>query len=256
MEYPQTSIHTNAKIGEGTKIDPFTMIHDNVEIGANCWIGSNVTIMPGARIGNGVRIFPGAVISAIPQDLKFEGEDSLAIIGDNTTIREFVTFNRGTKAAGKTVIGKNCLVMAYVHIAHDCILGDNIILANGVTLAGHVEVGDFTVIGGLSGFHQFVKIGKHVMVRGGSLVGKDVPPFITAGKEPFVYLGVNSTGLKRRGFSSETVNAITETYRTLYLKGHNTSEALPFIEAEIPDIPEKEEILNFIKNSDRGIIRK
>lgn len=255
MEFPLTSIHPNAKIGKGTTVEPFTVIHDNTVIGENCWIGSNVSIMSGARIGNNVRIFPGAVISAIPQDLKFDGEETTAEIGDNTTIRECVTVNRGTKAAGKTVIGQNCLLMAYVHVAHDCIIGDHCIFANTVTLAGHVEVGDHTVMGGFSGCHQFVKVGKHVMIRSGALVMKDVPPYITAGREPVVYLGLNTTGLKRRGYTTEKIDMITDMYRTLYLSGHNTSQAVPVIEEKFEESEERAELLSFIKNADRGIIR-
>ncbi|HAN79786.1 MAG TPA: acyl-[acyl-carrier-protein]--UDP-N-acetylglucosamine O-acyltransferase [Bacteroidales bacterium] len=255
MEFPLTSIHPNAKIGKGTTVEPFTVIHDNTVIGENCWIGSNVSIMNGARIGNNVRIFPGAVISAVPQDLKFDGEETTAEIGDNTTIRECVTVNRGTKAAGKTVIGQNCLLMAYVHVAHDCIIGDHCIFANTVTLAGHVEIGDHTVMGGFSGCHQFVKVGKHVMIRSGALVMKDVPPFITAGREPVVYLGLNTTGLKRRGFTAEKIDLITDMYRTLYLSGNNTSQAVPIIEEKFEANEERAELLNFIKNADRGIIR-
>ena len=177
-------IHPEAKIGKDVKIDPFTVIHEDVEIGEGTWIGSNVTIFPGARIGKHVRIFPGAVISAVPQDLKFAGEKTTAEIGDHTTIREYVTINRGTTAAGKTVVGAHNLLMAYVHIAHDCFVGDHCILANGVTLAGHIEIHDYAIIGGLSAIHQFVQIGSHVMISGGSLVRKDVPPFVKAAHEP------------------------------------------------------------------------
>jgi UDP-N-acetylglucosamine acyltransferase len=249
------SVHPKAKIGIDVHIDPFTMIHENVEIGDGTWIGSNVTIMPGARIGKKCRIFPGAVLSAIPQDLKFIGEDTIVEIGDETTIREFVTVNRGTKALGKTTIGKNNLLMAYVHIAHDCVVGDDCILANGVTLAGHITIENFAIIGGLSAVHQFVHIGGHVMISGGSLIRKDIPPFVKAAREPLSYVGINSIGLRRRGFSSEKIAEIQEIYRTIFVKGYSYSHALKIVETEMSSSPERDEILTFIKKSTRGIMR-
>ena len=211
--------------------------------------------MEGARIGKNCTIFPGAVISAIPQDLKFGGEDSLAIIGDNTTIRECVTINRGTVASGKTVIGNNCLIMATAHIAHDCHIGNNAIIVNGVALAGHVTVGDFAVIGGLAAVHQFISIGDHAMISGGSLVRKDVPPFTKAAKEPLSYVGINSVGLRRRGFTTEKIREIQDIYRTLYQKNYNTTQALSIIEAEMEATPERDDIIHFIRNSSRGIMK-
>ena len=199
MNQPLAYVHPQAKIARNVVIEPFTTIHNNVTIGSGTWIGSNVTIMEGARIGKDCRIFPGAVISAIPQDLKFEGEDSLTVIGDNTTIRECVTINRGTNASGKTSIGENCLIMATAHIAHDCVLGSNSIVVNGVALGGHVTIGEHAIIGGLAAVHQFIHMGDHAMVSGGSLVRKDVPPYTKAGKEPLSYVGINSIGLRRRG---------------------------------------------------------
>ncbi len=255
MEYPLTSIHPEAKIGSNVKIDAFVSIHDNVVIGDGTWIGSNVTIMPGARIGKNVRIFPGAVISAIPQDLKFAGEDTTAEVGDNSTIREFVTINRGTAAMGKTVVGKNCLLMAYVHIAHDCIVGDNCIFANNVTLAGHVTVDDFAILEGLVAVQQFMRIGAHSFVTGSSLVRKNVPPYVKAAKEPLSYIGINAVGLRRRGFSDETINEIHNIYRILFQKGYRTSFALETIEKEMAASPVREEIIAFIQASDKGIIR-
>lgn len=255
MIQPLAYVHPQAKIADNVVIEPFVTIHKNVEIGEGTWIGSNVTIMPGARIGKNCRIFPGAVISAIPQDLKFGGEDSLAIIGDGTTIRECVTVNRGTTALGKTEIGQNCLLMAYVHVAHDCIVGNNVIMANSVQLAGHIEIGDFAIIGGMSAVHQFVKIGPHVMISGGSLVRKDVPPYSKAAREPLSYEGVNSVGLRRRGFSAEKIAEIQEIYRNLYLRGLNNSKAILKIEAEMPASRERDEILTFIRESDRGIMK-
>jgi UDP-N-acetylglucosamine acyltransferase len=211
--------------------------------------------MEGARIGKNVKIFPGAVISAIPQDLKFDGEPSLTIVGDNTVIRESVTINRGTSASGKTIIGSNCLLMAYVHVAHDCVVGENSILANAVQLAGHVEIGESAILGGLSAVHQFVKIGSHVMISGGSLVRKDVPPYSKAAREPLSYEGVNSIGLRRRGFTSEKIAEIQEIYRILYLRGFNNATAIKKIETEMPATKERDEILTFIKESDRGIMK-
>ncbi|MDE6248924.1 MAG: acyl-ACP--UDP-N-acetylglucosamine O-acyltransferase, partial [Paramuribaculum sp.] len=218
-------------------------------------IASNVTIMEGARIGKNCTIFPGAVISGIPQDLKFKGEDTLAIIGDNTTIRECVTINRGTAAKGKTVVGNNCLIMAYCHVAHDCIVGDNVIMSNATQLAGEVQVDNFAVIGGGSLVHQFCHIGPHVMLQGGALVNKDIPPYVKAAREPIAYAGVNSIGLRRRGFSGEVIRDIQEIYRYLYLSGLNNSDAIERIEAELPATPERDEIILFVRNAKRGIIR-
>ena len=249
------SIHPRAQIGKEVSIDPFTMIHDDVEIGDGTWIGSNVTIFPGARIGKNCKIFPGAVISAVPQDLKFSGESTTAEIGDDTIIREFVTINRGTKALGKTVVGKGNLLMAYVHIAHDCVVGNHCILANGATLAGHIIIDDFAIIGGLSAIHQFVQIGSHVMISGGSLVRKDVPPFVKAAHEPLSYVGVNSVGLRRRGFSNEKISEIQEIYRNLFVRGNSNSQAMEIISNEMAQSPERDVILAFIKNSARGIMK-
>jgi UDP-N-acetylglucosamine acyltransferase len=255
MNQPLAYIHPQAKIARNVVVEPFTTINNDVEIGSGTWIGSNVTIMEGARIGKNCRIFPGAVISAIPQDLKFEGEDSLTVIGDNTTIRECVTINRGTNDRGKTVIGDNCLIMAAAHIAHDCIVGNNAIIVNGVLLGGHVVVGEYAVLGGLSAIHQFIHIGDHAMISGGSLVRKDVPPYSKAAKEPLSYVGINSVGLRRRGFSSAKIKEIQDIYRILYQKNHNTSQAIEIIEAEMEATPERDEIMLFIRNSQRGIMK-
>ena len=255
MNQPLAYVHPQAKIARNVVIEPFTTIHNNVTIGSGTWIGSNVTIMEGARIGKDCRIFPGAVISAIPQDLKFEGEDSLTVIGDNTTIRECVTINRGTNASGKTAIGENCLIMATAHIAHDCVLGDNSIVVNGVALGGHVTIGEHAIIGGLAAVHQFIHIGDHAMVSGGSLVRKDVPPFTKAGKEPLSYVGINSIGLRRRGFSTGKIREIQNIYRILYQSKYNNTQALEKIEAEMEATPERDEIILFIRNSQRGIMK-
>jgi UDP-N-acetylglucosamine acyltransferase len=255
MTHPLTSIHPSAILGSNVSIEPFSVIHEDVEIGDGTWIGSNVTIFPGARIGKNVRIFPGAVISAIPQDLKFGGEVTTAEIGDHTTIRECATINRGTSDRMKTVIGQHCLIMAYVHVAHDCVVGDHCIIANSVQMAGHVNLGDFAIIGGSSAVHQFANIGRHVMISGGSLVRKDVPPFTKSGREPLTYAGINSIGLKRRGFTDERIAEIQEVYRYVYLKGLNNQDALTQIEANIQASPERDEIITFIQNSERGIMK-
>ena len=255
MNQPLAYVHPQAKIANNAVIEPFTTIHKNVEIGEGTWIGSNVTIMEGARIGKNCRIFPGAVIAAIPQDLKFSGEDSLAIIGDNTTIRECVTVNRGTNYSGKTEIGENCLIMAYSHIAHDCHIGNNAIIVNSVQLAGHIEIGDWAIIGGLSAVHQFVTIGTHTMISGGSLVRKDVPPYLKAAREPLAFVGINSIGLRRRGFESEKIREIQNIYRTIFQNKLNNTQALDKLEAEFPFSTERDEIIDFIKKSGRGILK-
>ncbi|QJP35211.1 acyl-ACP--UDP-N-acetylglucosamine O-acyltransferase [Nonlabens sp. Ci31] len=255
MNQPLAYVHPGAKIAKNVVIEPFTTIHNDVVIEEGTWIGSNVTIMEGARIGKNVSIFPGAVISAIPQDKKFEDEDTLTIIGDNTTIRECVTINRGTSDRMKTVIGKNCWIMAYCHIAHDCIVGDNCIFSNNSTLAGHITVGDYVVLAGMAAVQQFCQIGSHAFVTGGSLVRKDVPPFVKAGREPLSYVGINSVGLRRRGFDLEKIREIQDIYRILYQKNYNVSQGVEIIEAEMIATPERDEILEFIKNTKRGIMR-
>lgn len=255
MNQPLAYVHPQAKIARNVVIEPFVTIHKNVEVGEGTWIGSNVTIMEGARIGKNCRIFPGAVISAIPQDLKFDGEETTVEVGDNTTIREFVTVNRGTRESNKTVIGKNCLLMAYVHVAHDCFIGNNCILANAANLAGHIVIDDFAILGGLSAVHQFVNIGAHVMISGGSLVRKDVPPFTKAARDPLSFVGINSIGLRRRGFSSEQINEIQDIYRHIYLRKLNVSQAITYVETEMPATPERDEILSFIARSSRGIMK-
>lgn len=255
MNQPLAYVHPQAKVAKNVVIEPFVNIEKNVEIGEGTWIGSNVTIMEGARIGKNCKIFPGAVISAIPQDLKFDNEETLVRIGDNTTIREFVTINRGTKASMETVVGNNCLLMAYVHIAHDCIIGNNVILANAVNLAGHILISDWAIVGGMSAVHQFVNIGAHSMISGGSLVRKDTPPFVKAAREPLSFAGVNSIGLRRRGFDTEKISEIQEIYRTIYLRGMNVSQAVAHIEREMIGTPERDEILSFISKSTRGIMK-
>ena len=255
MKQPLAYIHPAAKIAPSVVIDPFVTIEHNVEIGEGTRIGSNVTIMEGARIGKNCTIFPGAVISAVPQDLKFQGEETLAIIGDNTTLRECVTINRGTAAKGKTVVGNNCLIMAYSHVAHDSIVGDNVIISNATQIAGEVIVDNYAVIGGGTLIHQFCHVGAHVMIQGGALINKDIPPYVKAAREPIAYTGVNSIGLRRRNFSYETILEIQDFYRYLYLSGLNVTDALERIEAELPATKERDEMILFIRNSKRGIIR-
>lgn len=255
MIHPLTYIHPGAKIGPNVTIEPFAVIHDDVVIEEGTWIGPHATIMEGARIGKNCKVFPGAVISAIPQDLKFQGEKTIVKIGDNCTIRECVTINRGTSDKEKTTIGDNCLIMAYSHIAHDCTVGDNCVFSNNTTLAGHITVGDNVVLAGLVAVQQFVKIGDHAYVTGGSLVRKDVPPYVKAAREPLSYVGVNSVGLKRRGYDIETINSIQDIYRILYVRGYNISRALAIIEAEIPVSEERDEIISFVKGSGTGVMR-
>ncbi len=255
MIHQLAAVDKRAKIGKNVVVEAFTSIASDVEIGSGTWIGPNVTIMDGARIGKDCKIFPGTVISAIPQDLKFDGEDTQVIIGDNTTIRECVTINRGTKALGYTKVGANCLIMATAHVAHDCVLGDNVIIANACAIAGHVEIGDFTVMGGLSAVQQFSKIGKHSMISGGSLIRKDIPPYVKVGREPISYAGINSVGLRRRGFTNEKIYEIQSIYKYLYQSKMNISQALGVIEKEMLSTAERDEILEFIRNSPRGVVR-
>ncbi len=255
MNQPLAYIHPEAKVANDVEIGPFVTIEKNVEIGKGTWIGSNVTIMEGARIGENCRIFPGAVISAIPQDLKFNGENTIVEIGNNTTIRECVTINRATVARGVTSVGNNCLLMAYVHIAHDCEVKNNVIIGNACQVAGEVVIDDFAILSGSILVHQFVNIGAHVMISGGTLIRKDIPPYVTAAREPVSYVGINSIGLRRRNFESALINEITEVYRILYSGNYNNSDAILRIEKEIPSSLERNYILKFIKDSKRGIMR-
>lgn len=248
-------IHPDAEIGKNVVVESFSTISGDVVVGEGTWIGPNVTIMDGARIGNNCKIFPGAVISGIPQDLKFKGEKTVAEIGDNTIIRECVTINKGTAAKGKTVVGSNTMLMAYVHVAHDCFIGNGCILVNSVGLAGEIEVGDFAIIGGMTAVHQFCKIGAHSMVGGASRVRKDVPPYIRASREPLQFLGVNTIGLRRRNFSNETIYTIQDILRVLYQKGLNTSQAVEEILNEFPVSEERDNVVEFVRSSTRGIIK-
>lgn len=252
---PLAFVHPEAKIGKNVTIEAFAFIDKNVEIGDETHIMSNANIRYGARIGKNCRIFPGAVVSGIPQDLKFQGEETLAIIGNNTTIRECVTVNRGTKAKGETRVGNNCLIMAYSHIAHDCILKNNIIIGNATQIAGEVEIDDFAILSGGCLVHQFTRIGRNVMIQGGTRFGKDIPPYTIAGREPVSHAGLNLVGLRRHGFSAEKINEIQEIYRYIYQSGFNNSDALTNIEKDFPSTPERDLIINFIKTSARGIVR-
>lgn len=255
MIHQLAAVDKRAQIGRNVIVDPFTTISGDVNIGDGTWIGSNVTIMDGARIGPNCKIFPGTVVSAIPQDLKFDGEDTLVEIGENTTLRECVTVNRGTKASGSTKVGNNCLIMATAHIAHDCIIGDSVIIANSCAIAGHVEVGDFTVMGGLTAVQQFARIGRHTMISGGSLVRKDIPPFVKVAREPISYAGINSVGLRRRGFSNEKIIEIQNIYRVIFQSKMNVTQALAHIEKEMLPTAERDEILLFVQQSPRGIVK-
>ena len=248
-------IDPRAQLGEGVTVEPFATIYGDVVIGSGTWIGSGAVIYDGARIGNNCRIFNGASISAIPQDLKFSGEETTLEIGDNTTIREFATLNRGTRARGRTTIGKNCLLMAYVHVAHDCSLGDNVIMVASCGIAGEVELGNWVTLGGGTIVHQFVRIGNHAFLGGGSKVRMDVPPFIKADREPLAYMGINSVGLERRGFTKEKMNELHEIYRAYFNMGMNGSKALEYIDSNFPSTPERDYILDFIRKSGRGVIR-
>lgn len=248
-------INPAAKIGDNVIIDAFAVIEEGVSIGDDTHIMSHTTILKNTSIGKSCHIFPGAVVGGIPQDLKFVGEETAVEIGNHTTIRESVTINRGTKDKWKTIIGSHCLLMAYTHIAHDCILGDNVIIANSVQLAGHVEIGDYAIIGGLVGAAQFAKIGAHTYVAGHTVIDKDVPPFIKAGRDPLCYVGLNSVGLQRRGYSNEKINELLEIYRYIYLRGLNITQATESIKNELPDTGEKTHIIDFINGSKRGIIK-
>ncbi len=253
--FPLANVHPDAKIGNNVTIEPFATVQADVTIDDGCWIGPNAILWDGTRLGKNVKIYPGASVSSIPQDLKFSGEKTETFIGDNTVVREYVTISRGTTDKFKTIIGKNCLLMAYVHVAHDCNIGNQCILVNTVQVAGHVTIDDWAIIGGASALHQFVKIGAHVMISGGSLVRKDVPPYTKAAREPLAYAGINTVGLRRRGFAAEKISDIQEIYRYIFLKGLNNSKAIDIVESEIAKSEEKDYILNFIKTSDRGIMK-
>ncbi len=248
-------IHPNAKIGKNVTISHFAVIEDDVIIGDDCHIHPHAIIMSGTRLGKGCIVYPNAVLGADPQDLKYKGEYTTLEVGDYVTFREGCSINRGTAAYGKTVIGSHSLILCQAHIAHDCILGEHCILSGYAGLAGHVELGNHVILGGYTAIHQFVKVGDHVMIRGGSLVGKDVPPYVRAAKDPTYYSGVNTIGLRRRGFTKQDVHHIQDIYRSLFNKGMNVSQALDFIDVHIEDSKYKKNILDFIRSSTRGIIK-
>lgn len=255
MNHNLAYIHPDAVIGDNVVIEPFVNIHADVVIGDGTWIGANVTIMGGTRVGRDCKIFPGAVLGGVPQDLKYKGEETQLVVGDGVTIREYCTLNRGTSASFQTVIGAHSFLMAYVHVAHDCVIGQHCILANNVNLAGHITVGDYAILGGLVAVHQFVQIGAHVIVGGGSLVTKDIPPYVKAARTPLSYVGVNAIGLRRRGFSSPDIHAIQDIYRVLYVQGLNTSQALARL-ATLDIHPRYQaEIVAFVQQSERGIMK-
>lgn len=248
-------IHPNAKIGKDVTISPFVTIYDDVEVGDGTYIHPHVTLYPGARIGKNCKIYPGVTVAAEPQDLKFKGEYTTAVVGDNTTLRECVTVHRGTASKGHTIVGSNCLIMAYCHVAHDCELGNNIIISNATQLAGEVVVDDNTVIGGGTLVHQFTHIGSYVMIQGGTLVNKDIPPYVMAARTPVSFAGLNIVGLRRRGFSNEQIATLQEIYRRIFNSDSNMTDALNSIEAELPASTERDYVLSFIRNSSRGVIK-
>lgn len=253
--YQYAAVHPAAKIGKNVKIGPWVSIEEDVIIGDNTTIAANVCIMSGTRIGKNCQIFPGAIVGAIPQDLKYNGEDTTLEIGDNVIIREYCTLNRGTRANYKTVIGNNCLLMAYVHVAHDCVIGEHCILANNATLAGHVEIEDFVILGGMTAVHQFVHIGTHALIGGGTLLNKDVPPYVRISRYPASYIGVNTIGLRRHGFSSETIRHIQDIYHKLFVENRNVSKALKIIEEQVENSHDSQLILQFARASKNGLIK-
>jgi UDP-N-acetylglucosamine acyltransferase len=249
------SVHPDARIGPNVTIEPFATIQGDVEIGEGTWIGPSAVLMDGARVGARCRIFPGAVISAIPQDLKFAGEKTTAEVGDGTTIRECVTINRGTADRERTAVGSNSLLMAYVHLAHDCIVGNNVVIANSVNLAGHVTIDDWAILEGNVAVQQFIHIGAHSFIAGASLVRKNVPPFVKAAREPLSYVGVNVVGLRRRGFTDEQVARIEDIYREIFVRNNNVERAVQNVQQTMPRSHERGQILDFINNSPKGIMR-
>ena len=255
MNQPLAYVHPGAKIAKNVVIEPFTTINNNVIIGEGTWIGSNVTIMEGARIGKNCNIFPGSVISGNPQDLKYDNEDTIVQIGNNVTIRECVTIHRGTNDKLATKIGSHCLLMTYVHIAHDCTIGDHVILASYTGLSGHVQIDDYAILEGKVAAQQFTHIGKHTFIGGASLIRKNIPPYVKAAREPLTFAGVNSVGLRRRGFSEETVRQIEDLYRILYIQNSNISKGIQAIKEQIPESDIRNEIIDFIDAADKGVIR-
>ena len=253
--HPTAIIDPEAELGQDVSVGPYTIVNEGVQIGDNVQIGSNVLIDSGAIIGRNCKIHHGAVLGTPPQDLKFGGEKTFLEIGENTVIREYATVNRGTRHRGKVTVGSNCFIMMYAHIAHDCIIGNNVILANSVNIAGHVEVEDYAIIGGVVPVHQFTRIGAHSIIGGGFRVPKDVPPYILAGGYPLRYMGLNIIGLKRRNFSSDTILTLKKACRILFQSHYNTTQAVEKIKSEIEPLPEIKHLLEFIQKSERGIIK-
>jgi UDP-N-acetylglucosamine acyltransferase len=248
-------VHSDAKIGKDVTIEPFAYIAGNVVIGDGTWIGPNAVVLDGARIGRNCKIFPSAVFSGIPQDMKFRGEETTAELGDNSTVREGVTVNRGTASVGKTVVGSNTLLMAYVHVGHDCAIGSNCIIGNNTGLAGEVKIDDWAIVSGGTLVHQFSRIGRHVIIGAAGKVRIDVPPFIKADRDPLAFMGLNTVGLTRRGFEKERIDEIHEIYRTIYQKGMNNTQGIEFVESNFKSSPDRDHIIEFFRNSERGVIR-
>lgn len=252
---PLAYVHPDARLGKDVTVEPFASIYGDVVIGDGTWIGPNSVLLDGARVGRNCRIFPGAVIAAIPQDLKFAGEKTTAEVGDGTTIRECVTLNRGTADRTRTMVGDNCLLMAYVHLAHDCIVGNNVVIANSVNLAGHVTIDDWAILEGNVAVQQFIHIGAHSFIAGASLVRKNVPPFVKAAREPLSYVGVNVVGLRRRGFKDAAIARIEDIYREIFVRNSNVERAVQQVEQQLEPSPERGLILDFIRSSPKGIMR-
>ena len=255
MISPQAYVHPDAQIGDQVDIEPFAFIDQNVRIGSGTWVGPHATILSGSNIGVDCKIFPGAVIGAMPQDLKYDGESSTAQVGDRTVVRECVTINRGTADRMITKVGSDCLLMAYTHLAHDVWVGNHVIIANSGNIAGHVTIEDWVIVEGMVGVQQFVTVGQHAFVAGGSLVRKNIPPFIKAARDPLSFIGVNSIGLRRRGFDNDRILRIEDIYRMLYIQNGNMTQAIKVADTELPSSPDKETVLDFIRASDKGIIR-
>lgn len=255
MISPQANVSSKAKIGNNVTIEPFATVYEDVVIGDNTHIHPNAVIYPDTIIGSNCQIYPGALVGIVSQDLKYKGEKAITTIGNNTIIREYATIHKGTADRMKTSIGNNCMIMAYAHVAHDCIIGNNVILANYVGLAGHVTIEDFVIIEGYTAIQQFIVIGAHSFLAGTSKVRKNVPPFIRVARDPLQYIGVNTVGLSRRGFDKETINQIEDIYRLIFVRGHNVTNALELVEQEITDSEIKKQIVNFIKTSQDGIVK-
>lgn len=247
-------VSKKAQLGDNVAVGPFSVIEDDVTIGEGTWIGSHAHVGNGTRLGKNCKIYAGAIVGGPPQDLKYKGEPTLLEVGDNNVIRECVTLNRATVETGKTIIGNNCLFMAYTHVAHDCRVGNNVIMANAAPLGGHVHLGDYVIIGGLTPVHQFVHIGDHVMIGGGFRVVKDVPPFILCGHDPLRFEGLNIIGLRRRGFSPRAIEMLAQTYRLIFQSNLNVSQGVARVKEEVEILPEVQKVLDFIATSKRGIL--